>query len=86
MQMAPKDDVAAANVALLTDRVRLAEGKKQLYGTQVELRHGRWQVQGEVEELDKLNERREKVGLPPIEEYLRIVEKFYGTGDNSLKR
>ena len=86
MQMAPKDDVAAANVALLTDRVRLAEGKKQLYGTQVELRHGRWQVQGEVEEFDKLNERREKVGLPPIEEYLRIVEKFYGTGDNSLKR
>ena len=34
MAKLPKDEVSQSNLAYLTDRVLLAEGKKQLYGTQ----------------------------------------------------
>jgi len=76
MQRAPKGDVAPTSVAYLTDRVRLAEGKKQLYGTQVERQDGRWQVRP-VEDPAKLDERRQSVGLPPIADYLQLVVKMY---------
>ena len=83
MQMADKGEVAGRDIALLTDRVRLAKGKKQLYGTQVEQREGKWQVRGEVKAPKELNQRRREMGLPPIEKYLQLVEKVYGTATNS---
>ncbi len=85
MQAAPKGEVSPADFALLTDRVRLAKGQKQLYGSQVEAREGRWQVRGEVEQPETLNHRRRKMGLPPIEEYLRLVEQVYGKPTKSEK-
>lgn len=80
MQMAPTGDVAGAELALITDRIAVAKHRKQIYGTQVELRDGRWRVVGEVENPNELDGRRKEVGLPPMEEYLRIVESVYGTG------
>jgi hypothetical protein len=77
MQKAPVGEVDRQNMAYLTDRVRLAEGRGQLYGTQIETVEGRWQPR-KVDEPEKLDERRKSAGLPPIAEYLREFEQVYG--------
>ncbi len=77
MEQAPAGEVEPANVAYLTDRVRLAEGKGQLYGTQVEFKDGQWRPQ-KVDEPAKLDERRKAAGLPSMELYLQQVREFYG--------
>ncbi|GHF54546.1 hypothetical protein HNQ07_003614 [Deinococcus metalli] len=64
------------NLAYLTDRVRLASGQPQVYGTQVSYDD----VQGKatprlLEDPARVNERRAKVGLEPIEEYLKGFER-----------
>ena len=43
MARLPKGEVSISNLAYLTDRVLLAEGKKQLYGTQFTSVDGKWQ-------------------------------------------
>lgn len=78
MTEARTGEVDVADIAYLTDRIRLAEGKPQLYGTQVELKDGRWQVK-EVEKPRTLDDRRQRIGLPPIDEYLRSVQEMYGS-------
>ena len=85
MRKAPKGEVQPENIAYLTDRIRLADGKKQLYGTQVELKDGRWQV-CEVEDPDRLDHRRRQLGLPPIETYLKSVAEMYGTSSGDAKQ
>lgn len=66
----------ARNLAYLTDRVYLAEGKPQIYGTQVSYDD----VQGKaspmrLEDPAGVNARRAKIGLEPIEEYLQLFER-----------
>ncbi|GGO29713.1 DUF6624 domain-containing protein [Deinococcus humi] len=66
----------AQNLAYLTDRVRLAAGQPQLYGTQVMTDD----VQGTafprmLEDPAHVNERRARIGLEPIEEYLKGFER-----------
>lgn len=78
MRGAPKGEVDPQNIAYLTDRVRLAEGKKQLYGTQPVLKDGRWVVEN-VEDPDNLDQRRKELGLMPIEEYLKTIAKVFGS-------
>jgi hypothetical protein len=78
MQAAADGEVGKPHLALLTDRIRLREGMKQVYGTQIEHRDGRWQVEGAVEEPESLDARREKMGLPPLEQYLREAAALYG--------
>jgi hypothetical protein len=75
----PKDEVAQGNVAYLTDRVLLAEGKKQLYGTQFVPVDGRLQPRP-LEDETNVDRRRAAVGLPPLAEYIREAEKYYGFG------
>jgi hypothetical protein len=55
--------------AMLVDRVRVLEGRAQLYGTQYD-----WDATGSfmalingVEDVERVEERRRAVGLPPIE-------------------
>jgi hypothetical protein len=43
MTTAPVGEVDARHVAYLTDRVRLANGEPQIYGTQVHRANGQWQ-------------------------------------------
>lgn len=66
----------AQNLAYLTDRVRLARGEAQVYGTQLTYDD----VQGRASPrmlLDptRVNERRARVGLGPIEDYLKGFER-----------
>lgn len=64
------------NLAYLTDRVRLARGEEQVYGTQVTYDD----VQGRatprmLSDPTRVNERRAKVGLGLIEDYLKGFER-----------
>ena len=58
---------------MMEDRVALAEGRRQIYGSQLR------QVGGDprmfvspLEDPDHVDERRASVGLPPMAEYLKI--------------
>lgn len=59
----------AGELARLVDRVRLLEGRPQLYGTQTDWDPtGRWMVPaGAIEDPDRIDDRRQAVGLAPIE-------------------
>jgi hypothetical protein len=73
-----KNEVSKLDYAYLTDRVLLAEGKKQLYGTQASIdSKGHAQLRP-TEDRKNLDKRRAEVGLGPIGEYLKMIEQMYG--------
>jgi len=66
-----KGNAYAVHLALLEDRVALGRGEKQIYGSQI----GQDQETGEyyvapLIDPDNVDERREEVGLGPIQDYL----------------
>ena len=65
------------NVASLTDRVLLAEGTKQRYGTQVTVVDGKWTPRP-LEDEAHVDKRRAAAGLSPLAEYLKLIEREYG--------
>ncbi|MFA6064170.1 MAG: DUF6624 domain-containing protein [Gallionella sp.] len=62
-------ELPRAEYAMLVDRVRIAGGEPQLYGTQVKLVDGKIQVLP-VEDPERLNNRRESMALAPEADYL----------------
>ena len=56
--------------AIMKDRVLLRKGEKQIYGSQVENKTGKW-VLSPMIDPDKVDKRREEVGLKPLAEYLQ---------------
>jgi hypothetical protein len=71
-------DASPADLAHLTDRVLLAQGKDQIYGTQTSARDGRF-IACRLRDSDRIDELRAAVGLEPLEIYLRHVLEQYGT-------
>jgi hypothetical protein len=65
----------ARQYAYLTDRVLLAEGHQQLYGTQFMLAGGRWQPRP-LADPDHVDDRRRQVGLEPLADYRRSFEQL----------
>lgn len=66
-----KGNAAAANLALLEDRVALGQGKKQIYGSQI----GMFKETNEnyvlpLEDPDNVDKRRESVGLGKLQDYV----------------
>jgi hypothetical protein len=61
-------------LAYLTDRVLLHEGKQQVYGTQM-TRKGKRYVPRDLRDPDGVDERRAAVGLEPIAEYQRWFDE-----------
>jgi hypothetical protein len=69
-----KKNVNPRNYAYLYDRVMKNKGKKQLYGTQMEMKIDsitKKQKLYPIENENELNVRRKSMGLEPIEEYLK---------------
>jgi len=64
-------------VAYLTDRVLLAEGKPQEYGTQATGRDGGYAARN-LRDPAGVNERRAQMGLGPLAPYLERLAKLYG--------
>ena len=73
MKALPEDEVSQQDLALLTDRVLLAEGKPQIYGSQFVVRDGKW-VPLNLEDEENVDARRAEVGLPPMHEYRKLLE------------
>jgi hypothetical protein len=63
-------EASERNLAYLTDRVLLAEGQPQVYGTQMTNSGGHY-VPRNLRDPDSVDERRAAVGLGPIAEYMR---------------
>jgi hypothetical protein len=79
MAKVPRDEISLRDVAYLTDRVLLAEGKKQVYGTQFTLVDGKCKPRP-LEDEANVDERRKKVGLPPLAQHFKDAEDFYVRG------
>ncbi len=63
------------NVAYLSDRIAVFEGKPQLYGTQFD-----WDENGKLspnsyDDFSKVNQRRKSIGLNSLEEQISIIRK-----------
>jgi len=76
MAKAPKNEVSLSNLAYLTDRVLLAEGKKQLYGTQFVRILGKLQPRP-LEDEQSVDKRRAEMGLSTLADYVKILERQY---------
>lgn len=69
-------DLSMRDVALLTDRVLIREGKPQVYGTQFRGEGGRM-IPYPIASPRGVDARRATVGLPPLAEYVRMLEEVY---------
>lgn len=70
MEAEPSDEVCPKHVAYLVDRIRLAEGRQQLYGTQLRMGDDGLEP-APVDDPAGVDDRRRGVGLEPIAEYVR---------------
>lgn len=67
-----------ADYALLTDRVLLAQGKPQRYGSQFkENADGVFELQPTAD-MDSLDDRRREMGLQPLAAYKAVLAEAYG--------
>jgi endonuclease/exonuclease/phosphatase family metal-dependent hydrolase len=73
---AKRGDIPTDNYALLVDRTRIHKGLLQLYGTQASFKDGKLIVDP-IEDEEKVDERRKALGLPPLEEYLKMLSEMY---------
>ena len=62
----------ASSLALLEDRVAISQGKKQIYGSQIEQdpKTGKFIILP-IEDEANVNKRRKEVGLDPLEDYVK---------------
>jgi hypothetical protein len=69
---ADKGDLQWSTVALMEDRMLMDRGEKQKYGSQVRKENGsdEWTLYP-IQDPENVNQRRAKIGLGPIEEYLK---------------
>ncbi|TWT47292.1 DUF6624 domain-containing protein [Botrimarina hoheduenensis] len=76
MRAASDESVAPQELAYLEDRIAVGQGKPQRYGTQLHMQEGRLAPQplADPQRVDTL---RAEVGLPPLEEYLRMANAFF---------
>jgi hypothetical protein len=73
-----KGESRASNLALLEDRIRMRQGKKQIYGSQIHFNKETgaqefWPIEDEA----SVNTRRAKMGMQPIEEYAKLFGIVY---------
>ena len=83
LERAVADGLASGeDLAYLTDRVRVGQGRPQVYGTQLDyVGPNNCPVPKTVDDEEGLDERRARVGLDPIGPYLRRVATMLGRGD-----
>jgi hypothetical protein len=70
-------EASLADVARLTDRVLLAHGEDQIYGTQTSARDGEY-VAYRLRDPQEVEVRREAVGLPPLRQHFADLRARFG--------
>lgn len=78
MKEAPEGEVSKKLIAYLEDRVRVNQGQGQLYGTQF-IQEGGKHVPRPIEDEDKVDERREVMGMDTLEDQIKLMYERYGT-------
>ncbi len=68
-----RSDLDGGAVAMLTDRLEVKAGRRQIYGTQLSLQNGQW-VLDPIADSSGVDARRRSMGLPSLAEYLRVVD------------
>lgn len=76
-----RGQASGIHLAYLTDRVRIAQGKPQLYGTQFHSVEGVPQPQP-IEDPEHVEARRAALGMPPLAEYTANMQDMYATPKN----
>lgn len=71
-----KEEVRGADVAMLADRVAVHRGQPQRYGTQAKLVEGRIVLEP-IADSAHVDERRAMLGMPPLREYVRMLDSMY---------
>ncbi|MEO0332815.1 MAG: DUF6624 domain-containing protein, partial [Bacteroidota bacterium] len=79
-----EDKASARNLAYLTDRIAVFEGRPQLYGTQFD-----WDENGKLspnpfDDLTKVNQRRKSIRLNTLEEQTEVIRRRAKSEDQSL--
>ena len=82
MEGLPAGEVELASIAMLTDNLLVADGKPQRYGSSFHLVDGRL-VPSPIEDPERVDERRAKMGLPPLAEYARMLGEMYRAGTST---
>lgn len=77
-QLAAAGEVPGSDAAMLIDRVLMHQDLPQRYGTQFKLVEGRW-VLHRIENEAQLEERRQEMGLPSMDEYMALMEQYTKT-------
>jgi hypothetical protein len=70
-------EARAQNLALLEDRVLMNEGKRQRYGSQLRPNGKGGYELYPIEDEEKVDERREAVGLQPLADYAKLFGIVY---------
>jgi hypothetical protein len=70
-------DLSGQDYALLLDKVRVGEGKPQVYGTQVKEWNGQEPVLRPIEDEANVDKRRAEVGLSTLAEYRELLKRIY---------
>jgi hypothetical protein len=69
--------IVSADIATLIDKVLVAEGKPQRFGTQFSWKDNGPMVMDGVEDAEHLDQRREMFSLPPMSLYKRMMADIY---------
>jgi hypothetical protein len=73
---AQRGDVPKSDLALLIDRVRVHQGKPQLYGGSFSVKDKRL-VPDPIDDVAHVDERRATMGLPPMADYVKMLGEVY---------
>lgn len=77
------DSIESKNIAYLTDRLLVAEGKEQEFGTQFYITDEEKLVPSPIRDRENVNKRREEYGLYPIERDLEDAEHYLAPKKNN---
>lgn len=69
--------IMKSEIAFLTDRILINDGKKQLFGTQYEVDQQGNIIPKPIDAMDKVDERRQKYGLNSFSEYLATLKQSH---------
>jgi len=75
-QAVKKGETSPEQLAYLTDRVRVADKEKQVYGTQFHEADGKMEPYP-IEDEANVDNRRKELGLPPMAEYRKTLDELY---------
>lgn len=78
MKELPDEEVEKKRIAQTEDRIRIAEGKPQLYGTsfKIDLKTGEM-TYDPIEDMENVNTRRASMGMDTFEEHLQRAKDSY---------